>query len=266
VVDEQRRSGNDETEDDFGAAVATEVPGLYRYALMLVGERAEAEDLVDDTVVRALERRMEFRGESALRTWLHRILHHLAVDHARHHRYEVLAEDIEALWRSDAFSVDSAVVVERAETQAEMRDALVHLPYGHRSVVVLHDAEGFPTAEIATMLGIGLPAAKQRLRRGRMMLVTALAGSRQRQVDNRSVPLSCFDARRQVSDYLDDELADDRRTALEVHLARCTTCPPLYQALVGVRASLGRWRDPDSVVPPRLARRIQLLTSTNGGA
>ena len=68
--------------------------------------------------------------------------------------------------------------------------------------------------------------------------------------------MRCWDARRLVSDYLNDTLGAADRTLLEAHIARCPTCPPLYLSLVGVRERLGALRDPDSVVPPDLALRI----------
>jgi RNA polymerase sigma-70 factor (ECF subfamily) len=242
---------------DFGALVAVEIPGLYRYALTLAGNPAEAEDIVGDTVLRALERQDQFRGEASLRTWLHQILHHLAIDRGRRHDREVTVAEVEGAWRDERYSVDASVVAGRAQTRAELRDSLLHLPFGYRAVVVLHDAEGWPVAQIAQALGIALPAARQRLRRGRMMLVTALAQGHERRMAGKKVPLSCRDARSRVSDYIDGALAAGQRASLEAHLAACATCPPLYQALVGAKACLGALRDPDSVIPPELARRIQ---------
>src|SRR5690606_14497289 len=111
-----------------------------------------------------------------------------------------------------------------------------------RSVVLLHDVEGWTVAEIADLLELGLPAAKQRLRRGRMMLVTALADGQERRENLKGVPLHCWDARRHVSDYLDGDLGPETSSMLERHLETCPTCPPLYASLVGVQAELGTLR------------------------
>ena len=148
------------------------------------------------------------------------------------------------------------MVVERSETRQELEDALIRLPYALRSAVVLHDVEGWTVQQIADALELGLPAAKQRLRRGRMMLVSALADGHERREALQGVPLRCWDARREVSDYMNGELDADERAALERHLASCPTCPPLYASLVGVRASLGGLRDPDSVVPPDIGAAV----------
>lgn len=251
------RSGTGTSDNEFGARVAAELPGLYRYAFSIAANRAEAEDVVGDTVVRALEHEDQYRGAASLRTWLHQILHHLVIDRARHGAHEVSVEEVEALWRDGDYSVDASVVAERIATAEGLRDALLHVPLGYRSVVVLHDAEGWTASEIATMVGISLPAAKQRLRRGRMMLVSALGHEADRRAANKGVPLACWQARQEVSAYLDGELGSTQRATLEAHLAGCSSCPSLYQALVGATDSLGALHDPDSVVPHDLAERVR---------
>ncbi len=257
--------------DTLGAAA----PGLLRYARSLTRDAAAAEDLVQETLLRALQHADTFRGEASLATWLRRILHNAAVDAARRARDVPVGDllddgtasaggvlDVEAaeqLWRQDAYTVDPALVAERAESAAELEDALVRLPSIYRSAVILHDVEGFTMREVAGIQGIKLPAAKQRLRRGRMALVSALAAGAERRAVLRGVPLSCWDARQWVSDYLDGELDVAVRAAVEAHLRTCPTCPPLYAALVGVHARLGALRDPDAVVPEALGRRIEAM-------
>ena len=241
--------------------LAAEVPGLLRYARTLVRDTERAEDLVQDTVVRALEKAGSFRGESLLRTWLHRILHNLAVDESRRPTadpVDVSEESpgrIELLWRDDRYTVDAAGLVEQAEVREHLQDALLRLPLIYRSTVVLHDVEGLTMTEVAAIEQIGLPAAKQRLRRGRMMLVTELDRPAPHLVAD-GVPLRCWDARAKVSDYLDSDLSSRDRGLLEAHLAACPTCPPLYAGLVGVRDALGARRDPDDVIPQRILDRI----------
>ncbi|MGV8967568.1 MAG: sigma-70 family RNA polymerase sigma factor [Cellulomonas sp.] len=250
---------------DIANQLPAEVPGLLRYARTIVRTGPLAEDLVQETLLRGLQRADTFRGEASLTTWLHRILHNLAVDQFRQDREDATGEverEVEEKWHANDYTVDAAVVIERAETRAELKDALVRLPVIYRTAVVLHDAEGMTVAEIADVQGIGLPAAKQRLRRGRMMLVSALARGAERRNALHGVPLQCWDARNKVSNYLDDELGGPDRTLVERHLLACPTCPPLYASLVGTREALGSLRDADTVVPPPLADRITgLLTA-----
>ncbi len=245
--------------DRVGAAIVADLDGLYGFALLLTGDPNAAQDVVQETAARALAAADGFRGESSARTWLHRIAHNVVVDAARRSGRVVPTADIEVLWRDDHYTVDTAEVVARAADRGELEDALIRLPEIQRTTVVLHDVDGWTVAQIAEATEIGIPAAKQRLRRGRMALVTALAAGPDRRRQTQGTPMRCWDARRLVSDYLDGDLQDVEVGQVEAHLERCPTCPPLYAALVGVHAEVGRLRDPDTVVPHRLARRIAAM-------
>lgn len=241
----------------LGTAVGELTPDLFRFARRLTSDAHAAEDLVQETVVRALKARTGFRGESTVATWLHRIMWNLAVDGSRRGDRELLVDEVEDRWRDDAYSVDPAVVAEHAADAAAVRDALVRLPFIYRSAVVLHDSLGWTNAEIAERLGISLANAKQRVHRGRMLLTTALAEGADRRALLRGVAMRCWDAREQVSDYLDGALDRDHAAALEAHLAECPTCPPMYAALAGSAAALSALRDADDTVPPTVAARVR---------
>ena len=88
------------------------------------------------------------------------------------------------------------------------------------------------------------------------MLVSALADDDPKRVASLAQPMRCWKARSQISAYLDDELSETGRHAVEGHLAECPTCPPLYASLVGLQATLGETRDDDKVVPDEIASRI----------
>ena len=246
--------------EDLPAAL----PRLLGYALSLTRDRDLAEDLVQDTVLKAIEKADTFRGDSSVQTWLHRILHHRYVDLVRAGgavtaEPEDVADLVDRRWADDSYTVDAEQVVLRAERDDELRDALAHLPVPYRSAVILHDVEDWTAAGIAQIHEVSLAAAKQRIRRGRMMLVDELAAHSARHADLKGVPMRCWAAREKVSGYLDGDLTPPERTALERHLGGCPTCPPLYAGLVGVKDSLGRLRDPDTVIAPELAERLRAL-------
>jgi RNA polymerase sigma-70 factor (ECF subfamily) len=230
---------------------------LYRFAMSITRDPSLAGDLVQDTFVRALERSNQYRGDAPLGAWLRRILHNLAIDRTRRATHEVVVEEIEARWRNDDYTVDPAAVAMRAETREELEDALARLPFIYRVAVVLHDVEGWTVREIAETADISLPAAKQRLRRGRMGLVSALADGHERRKKLEGVPMRCWDARQHISDYLDGTLEQATALMVESHLETCPTCPPLYAALVDAHARLGGLRDPDTVIPPELDETIR---------
>lgn len=238
---------------------------LHRYALGMTRDPHLADDLVHDVVVRAIERRDQFRGDAPLRHWLMRMLHNLTVDRARRSRRELPVEEVEERWRDDHYTVDADTVIERASAREELEDALARLPFDARAAVLLHDVEGYRVSEIAELQQVSLPAAKQRLRRGRMALVTALAEGSKRRTLTRGVPMRCWDARQYVSDYMNGELDAGTAAGVEAHLERCPTCPPLYAALVGVSGRLGGLRDPDTVINPALADRLRLQLGSGDG-
>lgn len=229
---------------------------LYRFALSITRDSNLAADLVQDTYIRALERKDQYRGDAPLGSWLRRILHNLAIDRSRRATHEVVVEDVESRWQDDDYTVDPEAVALRAETRSELEDALVRLPFIYRVAVVLHDVEGWTVRDIAVTAGVSLAAAKQRLRRGRMALVSALADGHERRRQLEGVPMRCWDARKHISDYLDGSLDAATVAQVESHLETCPTCPPLYAALVDAHERLSDLRDPDAVVPPAVERAI----------
>ncbi len=240
-------------------ALIAEGPALYRFALSIVRDPDRAADLVQDTYVRALEREGRFVEGRPVGPWLRTILHNLAVDRARRASRELVVEDVEERWMDDEYTIDPAVIAEHLQTREDLEDALARLPFTHRTVVILHDVDGWTVREIADMQGVSLAAAKQRLRRGRMALTSAVAEGEARRYDLKGVPMHCWDARQHVSDYLDGTIDPPTRTLVESHLSACPTCPPLYASLVDTHRHLGDLRDPDSVVPPDVQERIRDL-------
>jgi RNA polymerase sigma-70 factor (ECF subfamily) len=243
--------------DGFADALVRELPRLVHLATRLVRDPDQAEDCAQETIVGAWRRRDQLREPAALSAWLRRSLVNRIIDRARVHHDELDIDAVEADWHDDHYSVAPERVLERAELRDELEDALARLPVVYRVAVVLHDVVGWTGPEIAAATSAGLPATKQRLRRGRMMLVSALAEDDERRLASEGQPLRCWRARRHVSSYLDGELDDVTKSAVEAHLEGCPTCPPLYASLVGVRATLGGLRDPDTVVEDEIASRIR---------
>jgi len=207
-------------------------------------------------MLRAWASRATLRETAALPAWLNRAVVNLAIDRSRRHRDELSIDSVEERWHDDDYTVDPDRVLARAEERDALEDALARLPAIYRVPVVLHDGGAWTAREIAQAVGAGLPAVKQRLRRGRMMLVSALDEESPKRRASLAQPMHCWRARRHISAYLDRELRPETAAAVEQHLAGCPTCPPLYASLVGIRASLGGLRDPDAVVPSEIAARV----------
>ena len=261
------QEGTIDQQADLSARLAAELPRIVRLALRLVRDPAAAEDLAQDAILRAWASRAALRDAAALPAWLNRAVVNLAVDRSRRHRDQLSIESVEERWHDDSYTVDPEQVLARAEERDALEDALARLPAIYRVPVVLHDGGDWTAREIAEAIGAGLPAVKQRLRRGRMMLVSALADESPKRLASLAQPMHCWRARRHISAYLDGELQPDTAAEVERHLAGCPTCPPLYASLVGVRATLGGLRDPDTVIPDEMAARLatSVRARTSGG-
>ena len=146
---------------------------LYSFALKLTRSRDEAEDLVSDTVLRALDRWEQYRLGTNIRAWLFTILYHAFVSRKRRvdAREVQLPEDIDA--RSAYEVVGEADPEGRfydSFLDEEITRAIDALPEDYRSAVVLSDVQGLRYAEIAEILGIPEGTVKSRLFRGRRIL------------------------------------------------------------------------------------------------
>lgn len=130
-------------------------PRLYLLVLRLLGySEMDAEDVVQETWVRAVKELAGFRWESALGTWLSAIGCNVARDQLR----KLKRRDEQEL--SPGFS--SWVALQPPE-QVDLEQAIRRLPEGYRTVLVMHDLEGFTHEEIGTALGIAPGTSKSQL-------------------------------------------------------------------------------------------------------
>jgi RNA polymerase sigma-70 factor (ECF subfamily) len=146
------------------AALLVEIPRLRRYARALIGNRAAADDLVQDTLERAWARCALWRAGSDLRAWLFSIMHNLRVDQLR--RPNLPSHSID----EDDFEVPTrATQSDRLEVR-DLESALRQLPDEQREVLLLVALEDLSYAEVAGTLGIPVGTVMSRLARGRERL------------------------------------------------------------------------------------------------
>jgi RNA polymerase sigma-70 factor, ECF subfamily len=146
---------------------------IYRYLLRLVRNPAEAEDLTQETFLRAYRRGDSLRDLDAIRGWLYRIATHAALDRLRQRKSHPAVDSDEGAGQlASAVSASPSVleVVERKETSACVQRCLEFLPDHYRAVVLLHEAHGLTAPEIANLLGVSLFTVKIRLHRARHKL------------------------------------------------------------------------------------------------
>ena len=152
-------------------AILAEIPRLRRYARAMLGERAAADDLVQDTLERAWTRIGQWRPGSDLRAWLFGIMHNLRVDQLR--RADPAVRPLE--------EADYEFPVPPAQNDGlELQDleaALGRLPEEQREILLLVALEEMSYGEISALLDIPIGTVMSRLARGRERLRRILAGT-----------------------------------------------------------------------------------------
>lgn len=131
---------------------------LFRLCVVMLTNRADAEDALQETVIKYYYKHPEFRDEEHEKAWLIKVATNQCKDIIR--------------WRKKHFSVDIESIM---DIPAEIEDnsiteALISLPEMYRVVLILHYVEGYTTKEIAKIIGRGQSAVKMRLQKGRRML------------------------------------------------------------------------------------------------
>ncbi len=169
-------------------ALADAYPRILRYVRSLVRNQAEAEDLTQETFLRAYRSRDALRNPAAGLTWLYRIATHVSVDRLRQRPRQLVELDA-ALQESEPADRAPALqqVIEQGEMSACVQSYLAGLPDGHRGVILLHDLHELSGPQIAEMLDVSLATVKIRLHRARLKLRAALAAGCDFSHDERDV-------------------------------------------------------------------------------
>ena len=166
----------------FEAEALASLDSLYRTARRLTHDPADAEDLVQDTYLKAFRAADRFVPGTNLRAWLFTILHNTARNRARDRARDTVDVDSDAVDRSadtggvagpSSYQTPEALLLREA-LAPELQDAVDQLPASFREAVWLRDVEEFSYAEIASMLEIPIGTVMSRISRGRRMLFDRL--------------------------------------------------------------------------------------------
>ena len=172
---------NQDEQEALAAEALTYLEPLFATALRLTRNRSDAEDLVQDTYVKALRFSSRFTPGTNLKAWLYTILHNTWRNRRRDAGREPVDVDSERV-EAAATQIGAPAVAETPERillrdtlDAELQAALDALPDAFREAVWLRDVEEFTYAEIAAMLGIPIGTVMSRISRGRRGLFERLS-------------------------------------------------------------------------------------------
>ena len=133
-------------------------PALFRLCLVMLRNAADAEDAVQEALLRYIERAPEFESAGAERAWLFTVASNRCRDALR------------AARRHPQLTLDELAGLGAEESELGVLDALMRLPEKYRLALTLHYVEGYSTGEIASMTGRTPSCVKMRLKKGRELL------------------------------------------------------------------------------------------------
>ena len=177
--------------------------GLYGYAIVLTHNRTEAEDLVQETCVRAIQAMASLRENSNVKSWLFTILRNIWLNQLRHRRSVPETVELDPEESSPSFCTEAekdphALYVSKIESE-QVRAAMEQLPIEFREVILLREFQDLSYQEIASFLGCPAGTVMSRLARARARLRVLLS-------TNRSDPSRQSDSSRDETDSVQQNI------------------------------------------------------------
>ncbi|HEX8003297.1 MAG TPA: RNA polymerase sigma factor [Mycobacteriales bacterium] len=160
--------------DDFDAVVRDNADAVFGFVLRRVGRRTAAEDLAQETFLRAWRARRTLREEASVRAWLLSIALNVVRDDARRRSRRVAEVPQPEHLDVPEPGSDPAARVEGGESLAALRDALAALPARQREMFLLRERDGLSYADIAALLGCPVGTVMSGLSRARARLLEAV--------------------------------------------------------------------------------------------
>lgn len=159
----------------FSHAALAHIDALYGYAMTLVRDATEAEDLVQETYLRATGAANQPPPNDNLKAWLFVIMRNAWLNQLRHNQSGPRFVELETNEQTEDARANPLVVYLRKLEREQVRDAIQKLPEAYREIVVLRDIEGFTYQEIAMVLDCPAGTVMSRLGRARAKLRASLS-------------------------------------------------------------------------------------------
>ncbi|GEJ56036.1 sigma-70 family RNA polymerase sigma factor [Anaeromyxobacter diazotrophicus] len=230
---------------------------VFRFGMKMCGGEDDAKDVLQETLLAAARNIRDFRGASAVSTWLYTIARSFCIKKRRTSKFA--PERLESL---DTPGGEAQAVPDAArgpeeelagrQVQAALQDAISALDPMYREVLVLRDVEGLSASEVAGILGLSVEAVKSRLHRARLAVRERVAP-----VLGAPAPAAepgCPDVVELFSRHLEGEISGDVCASLEAHLARCGRCRARCDSL---RATLSLCSRAGPEVPARVEQSVR---------
>ncbi len=161
----------------FGVLVEKYKDYVFTIVVRVVKVREEAEEVAQDTFIKAFESLDSFRGESKFSSWLYSIAYRKALDRVRKNKRQQTTDLLEEITESDANTIDNALqLLEADERKEKIRQSIMQLPEIDATLITLYYFEDQSVKEIAEVTDLSEENIKVRLFRSRKKLFTLLQG------------------------------------------------------------------------------------------
>ena len=226
---------------------------VFSFSMRVCGHREDAEDTMQEVLVKSVPYLPKFESPKALVVWLYKVAKNRCLMSRRRSKFapkqemslEELMPDRKELERLSANgSVNPEMFSIRSEEAARLREAIQRLPSQYRVVLVLRDMEGLTDEEVAEITGLRSGTVRVRLHRARLFVRKELMNTRKLRLSGKiqavtsratatekSRPSQCKAMFAELSNYLDEQLDDSLCEELEKHLDGCGPCKVFLASL-----------------------------------
>lgn len=219
---------------------------VFSFSMKVCGQREDAEDTMQETLLQAVRKLPSFSSPKALAVWLYKVAKSRCLMSRRKSKFapkehlsiEVLMPDRKELERLAAAQPDPERTAAGRQSAERLQQAILQLPPEYRLVLVLHDMEELSPGEIARVLNISEGNVRVRLHRARVFVRNHLSKAGARKPTARSHaaseaprPLRCKKLFAELSNYLDQQLDDSLCDEIESHMDGCSPCQVFLASL-----------------------------------
>ena len=222
---------------------------VFAFSMKVCGHRQDAEDTMQDVLLKSLPHLAKFDNPKALTVWLYRVAHNCCMSQrrkaanspARNLSLEELMPsrfELEQMLRNPEPSQEHVLLSE--EDAEQLKQAIMAIPLHYRMVLVLHDMEELSTEEVAQILKLREGTVRQRLHRGRLLIRRQLEVTEEggrtivpilHAAAEEERPLRCRRLFAALSDYMDGVIDDAMCDEMDRHLHDCEPCQVFLASL-----------------------------------
>ena len=246
---------------------------VFSFSMRVCGHREDAEDTMQEVLLKSVPQLPEFDSPKALVVWLYKVAKNRCLMNRRKSKFAPAHElSLEGLMPDrkelDQLSSDGKINPEsfaiRSEEASRLRNAVQKLPPQYRIVLVLRDMEGLTDDEVAEIIGLRAGTVRVRLHRARLFVRKELMRTWSARIDKKMRPQQhqgqanpaarCKAMFAELSDYLDEQLDDTLCEELERHMEGCEPCQAFIATL---KATIEQCRNSARHCPPREAVKLR---------